>query len=461
VAVTAVDLLLFGWAIHPREPLARVSAEPAAVVAVEQIPPLDAAPNRVLASPALNQVAPDRLAEFGPAEDANGYSSLQFVWHRDYLSRVLYNDDDLLDLWNVRYVLDPAKFGKLSSYRGVNFLPQQALVHAPTGGALAEQEFALEPGRPIIELRFVTGLMGGVDLPQGTPVADVELRDAADSLVATAQLQAGRDIMDWAALLPNVQPKVKHSLVETAGQTSESTGPEPRTRNLSYTSFSFDTPITADRLVVRAVAPSGEFALFGGAAIGLDGTAQQLFGKTKTKYRQIYADNEIRVLEDTAAFPRAFVVPRARVAPSLGSALNQMVHQPFRPDQEVILADDTAAQSASASLERVGQGVARVTLYAANDVQVHTSASGDAWLVLSDTYYPGWTALVDGQPVSVMRGDVLFRVVPIPAGEHEVEFRFEPTSVKLGLVISLICLGLVAIALFVSGRQARQVVQPE
>jgi uncharacterized membrane protein YfhO len=83
---------------------------------------------------------------------------------------------------------------------------------------------------------------------------------------------------------------------------------------------------------------------------------------------------------------------------------------------------------------------------------VHTAADGEAWLVLSDTYYPGWTAEIDGQSTTVLRGDVLFRVVPIPAGEHEVDLRFEPTSVKVGLVISLLSLGVVVASLAIAGR---------
>jgi hypothetical protein len=455
LALAAVDLLIFGWGIHPREPLSKIAAEPAAVQTLEQLPSPDAAPNRVLASPALNQVAADRLAPFGSVQEANGYSSLQFVWHRDYLGRVLYADDALLDLWNVRYILDPARYGTLSRYGGVDYLPQQALLHSPAGGALAEQQFALTPGAPIVELRLVTALMGAVDIPQGTPVAELELRDASDQVVGTAELQAGRDTMDWAWDLPSVQSSVKHQRVQSAGTTTESGAGQPATRNLSFADLLFDQPVAASTLTVRATPPVGEFVLYGGTTTGTDGSVDQLFGKTKAKYREIYTDNEIRVLENTAAFPRAFLVPSARIAPSLGTALSQMVHQPFQPDQEVILADDTMTQSVGTSGERGGQGTAQVTDYGPDSVRVHTSADGDAWLVLSDTYYPGWTASVDGQPASVLRGDVLFRVVPVPGGEHDVELQFQPASVKLGAAISLGALLFIIVGLVVAGRAAR------
>jgi hypothetical protein len=456
VAVTAVDLLIFGWGVHPREPLSKIASEPPAVQAIEQLPSADAAPNRVLASPALNQVAADRLAPFGSVQEANGYSSLQFIWHRDYLGRVLYADDALLDLWNVRYIVDPARYGTLSNYRGVSYLPQQALLHSPAGSALAEQRFALTPEAPVVELRLVTALMGAVNVPQRTPVAQIELRDANDQIVGTAELQAGRDTMDWAWNLPSVQSVVKHQHVESAGTATEAGASQSPTRDLSYADLVFEQPIAASTLTVRATPPEGEFVLYGGATTGTDGSNQQLFGKSKTKYRQVYADGEMRVLENTAAFPRAFLVPTASVAPSLDSALSQMVHQPFQPDEQVILADDTATQSTGLASARGGHGTARVTEYGPNGVRVHTAADGDAWLVLSDTYYPGWTASVDGQPASVLRGDVLFRVVPVPGGEHDVTLQFQPASVKIGAAISLVSLAIVVIGLLLAGRVARQ-----
>ena len=456
LTLTAVDLLTFGWAIHPRETLATISAEPAAVRAIEQLPSVDGAPNRVLASPALNQVAPDRLTAVGTLQEATGYSSLQFVWHRDYLGHVLYADDALLDLWNVRYLLDPAHFGTLSSYNGVQYLPQQALLDAPADSALGQQSFRLNAAMPVVELRLITALIDGVQVPQGAPVAEIELRDATNQLLATAELQAGRDTMDWAWNLPSVQASVQHQKVAVAGTTTEPGGPQPTTRSLSYTDITLPTSVDAATLTVRAVPPSGEFVLYGGAAVGGDGSLAQLFGKTDAKYQQVYADSEIRVLQNTAAFPRAFLVPTARVAPSLGSALSQMIHQPFQPDQEVILADDTSTLSTGLAGDRGGHGTAQIVSYGPNDVRLHTSADGDAWLVLSDTYYPGWTAAVDGQEATVLRGDVLFRVVPVPAGEHDVELRFEPSSVKIGLGITLACLACVLLALGIAGKLARR-----
>jgi hypothetical protein len=53
-------------------------------------------------------------------------------------------------------------------------------------------------------------------------------------------------------------------------------------------------------------------------------------------------------------------------------------------------------------------------------------APEDGALVLNDLYYPGWVAEVDGEPVPILRADVLFRAVQVPAGRHLVEFRFEP-----------------------------------
>jgi uncharacterized membrane protein YfhO len=72
-------------------------------------------------------------------------------------------------------------------------------------------------------------------------------------------------------------------------------------------------------------------------------------------------------------------------------------------------------------------------------VVVETESADDALLVLTDTYYPGWRAKVDGSDAEILRADYVFRAVVLPAGNHTVEFEFKPRSFLFGAALS--CLG--------------------
>jgi len=91
-------------------------------------------------------------------------------------------------------------------------------------------------------------------------------------------------------------------------------------------------------------------------------------------------------------------------------------------------------------------GITRILKYEAERVLVETTTEAPGYLILTDTDYPGWAATVDGEPTDIQTAYGLFRAVPLPAGTHTVEFRFEPTSLKLGAGITtlglLILIGL-------------------
>jgi hypothetical protein len=269
---------------------------------------------------------------------------------------------------------------------------------------------------------------------------------------------AGRDVMEWSWDQPGARPFVRHQRAEVAGvvfEGSSSGGSNASERLLSFADLRFDQPVAASTLVIRAVLPTGELAILGGGVVDRQGSIQQLFGRSRSKYRPLYADGEMRVYENTAAMPRAFLVDHARIAPSIGASLAEMIHRPFDPRHEVVVAADTAPE-VTARLGSVPSGgtpgTAEVVEHTANRVRVHTSSTGDALLVLTDTYYPGWRAEVDGVEQPLVRGDLLFRVVPVPGGEHDVELRFEPSSVRLGLLISLLALLLAVAGLAFAGR---------
>jgi uncharacterized membrane protein YfhO len=68
---------------------------------------------------------------------------------------------------------------------------------------------------------------------------------------------------------------------------------------------------------------------------------------------------------------------------------------------------------------------------------IDVAAVSDGYLVLTDANYPGWSATVDGQSATIDRADILFRAVKIPAGQHRVEFRYQPHSFAIGAGISI------------------------
>jgi uncharacterized membrane protein YfhO len=71
-------------------------------------------------------------------------------------------------------------------------------------------------------------------------------------------------------------------------------------------------------------------------------------------------------------------------------------------------------------------------------VVVQVEAASDGLLVLSETWYPGWTATIDGRPTKVLRANHTLRAVPLTAGSHEVRFEFRSRSLALGAVVSLV-----------------------
>jgi uncharacterized membrane protein YfhO len=71
--------------------------------------------------------------------------------------------------------------------------------------------------------------------------------------------------------------------------------------------------------------------------------------------------------------------------------------------------------------------------YTPNRVSVKADMSSDGFLVLSDLYYYGWRAFVDGAEQRVHKADYIFRAVELQSGEHIVEFIFDPLSFRMGL----------------------------
>ena len=104
-------------------------------------------------------------------------------------------------------------------------------------------------------------------------------------------------------------------------------------------------------------------------------------------------------------------------------------------------------------------GTARVARYEPERVVIRARSATPALVVLDDVHYPGWEATVDGHSAPIHQVDYLLRGVRVPAGTHTVEMRYRPQSWRIGWIVSLIGLlvlaGLTAYGLVRHTRTAR------
>lgn len=129
--------------------------------------------------------------------------------------------------------------------------------------------------------------------------------------------------------------------------------------------------------------------------------------------------------------PRAYFVERYRVAVS-EAGKQILLSEDFDPGQEVILHEKPPLDPGKIG----GRGTAFVEQYATNHVVISTTTASSGILVLSDTFYPGWNAYIDGVKTRIYQANLCQRAVVVPAGSHIVDFRFESPTILRGFVIS-------------------------
>ncbi len=75
--------------------------------------------------------------------------------------------------------------------------------------------------------------------------------------------------------------------------------------------------------------------------------------------------------------------------------------------------------------------------YSPHRIQMRATAPRDCWLFLSDTWYPGWRATVDGRETHIHRANIAGRAIRMPQGSHRIEFEYAPASFRNGVYLAL------------------------
>jgi hypothetical protein len=181
---------------------------------------------------------------------------------------------------------------------------------------------------------------------------------------------------------------------------------------------------------------------------------RDLIDKNRLSWKQIGENSEvvprIYVYENELALPRAYMVGNYRSADNESASLEMIEQNSSLLSSAVVLEGGAPSFAPTASAGDPGR--IEIISYGANKVELRADANGPSLAVLTDAYYPGWIAFVDGVEKPIWRANSLFRAVEVPSGRHTIVFRYEPVSLRLGKVISLLTIAVIVIGLSIERR---------
>ncbi len=335
-------------------------------------------------------------------------------------------DARVLNMCNVKYVITDKVYDVWVD--GAYYdLGQRAVL----GGAASSQLLLDDlPSFPATGLGVVSYLIGADSIPQGSVVAQLTVVDS-EGHQKTFDLRAGEDTASG-----EYSPSTtRHQQARVVGHWRGNAA-----GNDYYTLLDWGEAIYPLQITVDFLADQGQFRLRGLTLLDQrTGAHRALVVSTQGDYRLVHS-GDVKIYENLDVLPRLFVVHEARFVPDDDAALAALHDEGFDPAQEVLLIGQSGA---SESYGQTCEDEVRMVSYAPESVTVQVRTGCSGYLVLTDACYPGWQALVDGQPQDILRANHYFRAVSVPEGQHTVEFRYQPTSLKLGVALSVV--GLVSL----------------
>jgi|FLOH01.1.fsa_nt_gi hypothetical protein len=155
---------------------------------------------------------------------------------------------------------------------------------------------------------------------------------------------------------------------------------------------------------------------------------------------------KVEVLEDV--LPRAFLVGESGHVPYREKLLDVYYDARFNPLRQVLLTEPVGMKKA-----KNFSGQVQKIEYSPNRVSLKTNQNEEGFLVLLDTYFPGWKVEVDGKPEHIYRANYFYRGVRLGPGNHNIEFSYEPPGLKIGATISGVTALLLVLLFFMPTRK--------
>lgn len=146
--------------------------------------------------------------------------------------------------------------------------------------------------------------------------------------------------------------------------------------------------------------------------------------------------NYIGIYENKAALPRAWLVHKAKFLPR-EKTLEYLGGRDFKPGEELVLSSPAIPGETAVGSR---QDSAQVTENDPDDIIISGQAAAAGYLVLSDVYYPGWRAAVNGQAAEILKANYIIKAISLKAGPYQASLRYRPFGFYFGLILTLFTL---------------------
>jgi len=150
------------------------------------------------------------------------------------------------------------------------------------------------------------------------------------------------------------------------------------------------------------------------------------------KFKLVFEDKTVQVYENKNVLPRAFLVHDFAVRQSNQEIIDQMLKPDFDLSKTVVLEENLPIKSIKTKINKIEWLENKPEV-----IKLISESEQPGFLLLTNNFYPGWTAFVDSKKTKIYRADFTFVAVEMPGGKHLIEFHYQPQLFIYGGLISL------------------------
>ncbi len=383
-------------------------------------------PNASIYNPLLLR----RYAELFNADYASGIKTASWAE----------NDNQTFNLMAIRYVfMTRKKYSNLTTKKGILWIDHDMTLNLGKECVIDNEKnlkvsYTLPQEIEANTIAIVNHLSCSINIQNNTDILKITITDS-EGKTQIKTLKAGKDTAEYA--YDNLDNLVKHEKAKNIFDNFPD-------GNVYLSLIPLDKPETIKNIEIEYLPPQGSINVKKITFVNEEKKEFYPFNEIEnslsnsSRWHYVEDINETTVYENKSALPRVWLVPK--VMTLTPEEIMNTIKTSSLPDNSIYNPRGVALVEENINFQEVKfdtKSKAKIIKETATSVDIKTDSNAPTFLVLSDTYYPGWQSTIDGKKTRVFVTNYLGRGIILPKGKHIVKFEFKPLSFHLGLGLSL------------------------